>query len=556
MSAIRNFFFVPASSPRWRRLLPFALVALGIVFVLLAIPPAWEYTNSAAFCGTTCHTMPPEYNLYLVSPHARVPCVDCHIGRDLLAVQFFRKSGHIRLVLATALDNYHYPIQTGEMRPARDTCEHCHFPEKFSDDSLRVINGFETDRENTPYSTYLLMHTGGGSEREGLGRGIHWHVEQEITYIATDSREQEIPWVRVANADGTYTDYNAVNSPIDTENLDQYETHEMDCLACHNRIAHLIETPTDLVNSALSQGDLSTEIPFIRSRAVELLAGAYASNEAAHEAIDTLEQYYSEYYPEFYEAGSEQVAEAIDLLKTLYDNNNYPEQMLDWETHPNNIGHLETPGCFRCHDGQHFSESGEVIRLECNLCHSIPVVTRPGDIEPMIPLSTGLEPASHLDSTWISRHHDEFDASCANCHTTGNAGGTDDSSFCANSGCHGTEWRFAGFNAPGMATMLGIYQVELEPLLQDFEGDPTYAVLEPLFAQQCAGCHGATPSKGLRVTDYASLLAGSESGPVIVPGAPEESQIVQVLSDGHFAQFTDHQMDLLRQWISDGVPAE
>ena len=538
----------------WISFLSLVLVGLILVITLVTVPPVWEYTNSPAFCGTTCHTMPPEYSTYLVSPHARTLCVDCHIGRDLLIVQAARKAGHMRLLADTVLQNYELPIRTSEMRPARETCEMCHFPEKFSDDSLRVIHSFDNNRTNDPYSIYLLMHTGGGSQREGLGRGIHWHVENRITYIALDKEEQEIPWVRVETSDGQTVDYNAVNSPVDTENLGQYEMHEMDCITCHNRISHLVKTPTRAVDQALFQGDISSDIPFIRTRAVELLSATYGSVADAEQAFASLDEYYRDNYAEFYAEGQQQVLDAIALLEVLYQDSNYPDQNLNWSTHPNNIGHRDSPGCFRCHDGQHFSTDGQVVRLECNLCHSIPQVVRPGELEPVLPITTGIEPVSHLDSTWISRHHTVFDATCANCHTTSNPGGVDDQSFCSNSGCHGVNWRYAGFDAPGIATMLGIYQVEPVPLLEEFDGNPTYEILQPFFTQECGGCHGPVPSKGLRLTDYASLMAGSESGPVVVPGAPEESSMLEVLAQGHFARPTDHQIDLLTTWIANGAP--
>lgn len=551
MWRLRRLIFGPEGSSIKRRLyLPLAVG--GLVVTLLAIPPIWEYTNTPGFCGTTCHTMPPEYNAYLISPHARVPCVDCHIGRDLLLVQFMRKIGHIRLVAATVLDTYELPIQTSSMRPARETCELCHFPEVFSDDSLRVINSYSSNRTNDPSTTYLLMHTGGGSERQGLAKGIHWHVESQISFIALDREEQEIPWVRVESPDGTVTDYNAINSPIDTTDLSQYNLREMDCIVCHNRIAHLIEPPEELVDAAIANNDIPVDLPFIRSRAVDLLSASYTVSEDAVQAMASLDQYYLENYAASYDKA--EIDRVVSQLQTLYAENSYPDQLLDWQTHPNNVGHKDWPGCFRCHDGQHFSADGEVIRMECNLCHSIPLVTGPGDIEPELPLTTGVEPASHLDSTWIARHHNVYDATCANCHTTSNPGGTDNSSFCSNSACHGTTWRFAGFDAPGLATMLGIYQVEPEPILEDFDGQPTYAVLQPLFTQVCGGCHGSVPSKELRLTDYDSLLAGSIDGPVIVPGQPEASQMIQVLTDGHFAVLSDHQMQLLTQWIADGAP--
>lgn len=553
MWRIRPLLFPsPNGSARNKLILPLAIG--GLILILLAIPPIWEYTNTASFCGTTCHTMPPEYNTYLVSPHARVPCVDCHIGRDLIAVQFTRKIGHLRLVAATILDNYELPIRTSEMRPARETCEVCHFPETFADDSLRVINSFSDDRTNDPYTIYLLMHTGGGNQRTGLAKGIHWHVQSRISYIPLDRDEQEIPWVRVENPDGTVTDYNAVNSPIDTSNLEQYEMHEMDCIACHNRIAHLIDSPSNLVDAALADNSISRDLPFIRNRAVELLSATYHLPEDALTAMASLDQYYRQYYSDSY--NREEVSNVITELEQLYTDNNYPDKKLDWRTHPNNVGHRDWPGCFRCHDGQHFSTDGKVIRLECNLCHSIPLVTQPGEIEPKLALASGIEPASHLDSTWITRHHNVFDASCSNCHETSNPGGTDNSSFCSNSACHGVNWRYAGFNAPGLAAMLGIYQVQPEPILEDFNGQPTYAILQPLFVQECGGCHGPVPSKDLRLTDYASLMAGASDGPVITPGNPDESRMLQVLTAGHFATLSDHQMELLKQWITDGAPEQ
>jgi mono/diheme cytochrome c family protein len=154
----------------------------------------------------------------------------------------------------------------------------------------------------------------------------------------------------------------------------------------------------------------------------------------------------------------------------------------------------------------------------------------------------------------MTKHSTAFDASCANCHNVKNPGGTDDSSFCSNSQCHGVQWRYAGFNAPGLATVLGIYQVQPEPLLENFTGKPTYQVLQPLFLQQCGGCHGPVPTKGLKLIDYAGAMTGSSAGPVIVSGDPDNSKIIQVLTKGHFAKLTAHQMELLRQWIADKAP--
>ncbi len=554
---IRSFFFPSGDHPRLRRYGPILFVFAVPVVLLLAIPPAWEYTNTAEFCGTVCHTMPPEYSTYLVSPHARVPCVDCHIGRDWIAEQALRKTEHVTLLYKTITGDYEYPILVSSMRPARETCERCHYPQKFSDDSLRITYRYDDSEDNLPYQLYLLMHTGGGSQREGLGRGIHWHIENKMEYITTDpEHHQEIPWMRVLYPDGTTDEYIALDATIDTANLDQYTLHEMDCITCHNRISHLIPSPRTVVDTALRRGDLPVDLPYIRARAVEALT--LTDDAAFEEALAGLETFYQEEYPDLYAERRAEVDGAIALIAQLYADNTYSEQMLNWETHPNNIGHRDSPGCFRCHGGQHFNAAGEAVRLECNLCHSIPQIVRPGVIEPLLPLVTGLEPRSHLDTTWIAQHHVALDETCANCHTLENPGGTTDTSFCSNSGCHGVDWRYAGFDAPALAAALGLDQgpetppVEMPPLA---EGEMiTYQQLQPVLEQACGQCHGAAPIKGLRVTDYESLLAGGESGPALVPGSPDESLLLTVLEGGHFAKLTDEQMALLEAWIAAGAP--
>ncbi|HEX3052290.1 MAG TPA: NapC/NirT family cytochrome c [Aggregatilineaceae bacterium] len=552
LKRIRNFFFPPAGSSFKRRALPLAIL-FGVPFVCaVSAIPTWEYTNSPSFCGTTCHTMPPEYQTYQVSPHARVPCVDCHIGRGSFFTQIYRKTGHMKLLFDTVTGNYEFPIRTETMRPARDTCELCHFPEKFSDDSLRVNEHFTGGEESRPYSVYLLMHTGGGSQREGLSRGIHWHIENEIEYIATGEFEQEIPWVQVKE-DGKTTVYVSVDSTIDENNLDQYTPREMDCISCHNRIAHLIPNPTGEIDTALYQGDLSPDIPYIRERAIELLSKTYDSSGEAKEAFETLDSYYQENYPDFYAENQDKIAGAIQLLIRLHGEIQYPEQELDWTTHPNNIGHRSAPGCFRCHDGKHFSSDGEMIRLECNLCHSIPLVVKPGDVEPQMALATGLEPTNHLLTTWISQHSVEYDNTCANCHTTTEPGGVSDVSFCSNSVCHGVDWQYADFEA----SLKMVSQLEDEDAIAIQEDRAlSYQTIQPILEERCARCHDEKATRGLNVTDYQSLMAGSEDGPVIVPGSVDESLIIQTLQAGHFGQLTDGEMELLKQWIEAGAPEE
>ncbi|MGD8864480.1 MAG: NapC/NirT family cytochrome c, partial [Anaerolineales bacterium] len=182
-SMLKSFFFPPTNAPLSRRALPYATLGVVTLLFLIAAAYGWEYTNSPEFCGTACHTMPPQFNAYLTSPHARVDCVECHIGRGFIATRITRKAGDIKHIVATTFNTYEFPITAKSLRPARETCEQCHFPEKFSSDTLVEIKSFETNEDNTPISTFMTVKTGGGSERQGLGRGIHWHIENPIFYF-------------------------------------------------------------------------------------------------------------------------------------------------------------------------------------------------------------------------------------------------------------------------------------------------------------------------------------------------------------------------------------
>ena len=290
--ALRNFFFPPAGSPWWLRLLPYAVLGVLTFFVLVGSVYAWDYTNSPQFCGESCHTMPPEYTAYLLSPHAEVDCVECHIGRGFFATRVSRKAGDLEHVFDTTFHNYEFPIRAKKMRPASETCEKCHSPQKFSDDSLREIRRFDDDLNNTALSTFLVLKTGGGTAREGLGRGIHWHIENPVHYYATDELDQEIPYVRVTNEDGTTTEFVDITANLDTSAIAEEDLKQMDCITCHNRITHLILTPENTVDQMMSRGQVSSAIPEIRAKAVEVYGGTYPTVEAGQQALAGLKDYY------------------------------------------------------------------------------------------------------------------------------------------------------------------------------------------------------------------------------------------------------------------------
>ncbi|GMR09287.1 MAG: hypothetical protein BMS9Abin28_0105 [Anaerolineae bacterium] len=554
---MRNFFLPPEGSPLWVRLLPFAVLGVLTLVVLVSGLYAWDYTNSPQFCGTACHTMPPEFTSYLTSPHARIDCVECHIGRGFVATRITRKAGDIGHIVSLVLEDYEFPIHAKSLRPARETCERCHSPEKFSDDSLREIKRFIPDEDNTPTSTYLTMKTGGGTARAGLGRGIHWHIENDIRYLALDPREQEIPYVAVFNEDGSVTEYVDTESGLVPETVDPSYLRQMDCITCHNRITHLIPQPVDTVDELMSRGAISPDIPEIRRKAVEVYHLDYPDLEAAQAGIAELADYYESNHPEFFAANEPLVAAAIGALQEAYLSSVFPKQKADWTSHADNVGHINSPGCFRCHDGKHLNAKQESIRLECNLCHSIPVVAGPSDFVAKIEISRGPEPGSHLNPNWIGLHRDVFDPSCSNCHTTDDPGGTSDTSFCSNSACHGIAWVYAGFDAPSLRDVLRsqldlvITETELEDLTLSYDG-----AIGPLLEARCGACHGDDGLQGLNVTTYKKLMQGGASGLAILPGDPEGSPLVlrQSGDEAHFGQLAADELDLVIEWIAAGAP--
>lgn len=442
---------------RWKLALA-ALGGLGLVGAIVFVigVTVWEYTNSTAFCGTTCHTMPPEYVAYQQSPHARVSCVDCHLGQESVLRAIPRKAMEVRHVVFAVTQDYEVPIYVRSMRPARDTCEQCHDPEKSSLDSLKRITTFGPDIDNTERYTYLTLKTGGGAEREGEGRGIHWHTTNEVWFLANDELKQDIPYVKEVGLDGSIVEYFDLESGITPEMVAERadEMRRMDCIDCHNRVSHLFQTPENAIDEALANGLIDASLPYIKVRSQLVLTSHSGTAEDGLANIALLEAWYRNNWPDVYEEKQASIKQAVNELQRIFTEIYFPDMGVGWITHPDNVGHRDFPGCFRCHDGKHTSPAGQTIRLECNICHTIPRVSGPGLPAPIISVAPANEPASHRDSNWLARHRQEFDDTCAGCHSTFNRGGADDSSFCANSACHGVEWKWAGLDAPGLREIL------------------------------------------------------------------------------------------------------
>ena len=446
--SIWSRFWSAVSASKW---LLAGTVAAGLLILFglfLGGVAAFDWSESTAFCSL-CHVMKPEYTAYKNSPHARVDCGTCHVGPGPIpAVQAKLASARYLWEYPTGAYPKPIPSPITSLRPVEVVCEQCHWPEKFYEDRLLTISHYAQDEANSLTQIKLLLKTGGGPQNAGLGRGIHWHIENPVYYIATDKERQDIPWVQVT-FNGKTTEYLSTDSKLTPEQIASAPKRKMDCVDCHNRATHIFQQPGEALDAALAAGTIPANLPFIKREGANVLEKTYATEAEAAKAIAAVEDFYRTQYPAVYTNRKADVQNAVAQLQDIFDRTQFPFMKVTWETHPTNIGHTDFAGCFRCHDGKHLSNDNQAIRLECNICHSIPQVIVPGKTTATLPLTTGIEPDSHKSTTWLSEHRTRFDTTCANCHTTKNAGGSDNSSFCSNSACHGTDWKFAGLNAPG-----------------------------------------------------------------------------------------------------------
>lgn len=374
---IANYPVLDLNDPSRRRSF---LVFLVLSFVFLFMTAfgsyrAYEYTESVTFCGQACHAvMKPEFTAYNASPHARVRCVECHVGGG--AEWYVRsKFSGMRQLYGVVTNNFNRPIQTPvhNMRSANETCQKCHWSEKFHGDELRVFNHYGYDEKNSLNQTRMLIKVGGGSSDGGQVGGIHWHmnIANEITYISTDDKRQSIPWIRMKGADGKLIEFVTKDSSLTSVQIDDAPKRKMDCIDCHNRPTHIYLSPNQAVDDSLSANRLDITLPFVKMKAVEVLSRSYENNdEAVNNIASDMNAYYRENYPDIYTRRSESIKAAVAEIQRIYQTYFFPEMKTNWATHANNIGHYTAQGCFRCHDGQHFSKEGNVIRNECSICHT------------------------------------------------------------------------------------------------------------------------------------------------------------------------------------------
>ncbi|HEY3311601.1 MAG TPA: NapC/NirT family cytochrome c [Anaerolineales bacterium] len=414
---------------------------LGLLIVGLAIVAGgvqgYLYTESTEFCGTTCHSMYPQYERYQFSAHSKVECAKCHVGAGLQPFIQSKIDGTRQLV-ATIFDNYSRPIKSPvhNLRPARETCETCHSPATFKDNIAKTIRHYANDEANTLEQTTLVLKMGGWKSSTGISKGIHWHISSEVNYIALDDQRQVIGWVGIRQPDGSMKEFYARDligmgqTNFVEEARKKGEVRRLDCIDCHNRAAHYIPYPEQEVDNAITDGLISSSVPFVRQKAVEILSASYKTEADAFAAIDEL----GATFKNDPKISGETVDQATRTLKALYTQTNFPDMNLDYRTNPNNARHTPTLGCFRCHDGKHVTLGAdgkqETISVECNLCHTVPIVGKGSEMLVEAPVIIGDVPDSHTDFRWTIEHRSitaDQKTGCYQCH--GQA-------FCNNGACH------------------------------------------------------------------------------------------------------------------------
>jgi nitrate/TMAO reductase-like tetraheme cytochrome c subunit len=426
-------------------------VGLGLAVVGAAGIAGWEYTNSDEFCAVMCHSVHPEESIaHTQAAHARVRCVECHMGRNSTLKLIAMKPTHFK-ELWGMIAGYERPLHASGMRPAREACESCHWPEAVHDDKVSVHKRYGTDAKSTEIDYRLMLHTSANVERAQPWKvtGIHWHIANDVQYKTTDVQGREIPWIQVTKPDGTKVTYVDAATKLSAAELGQLEPRRMECFNCHNQVGHPFPNPAYKVDQAIAEERISRDIPGVKGRAVALIdaadaisgprderAAAIAKLVAEHAAKNPVPADFKEKDAQF-----QKEMKAI-LLEATFD-----EKGFSWKSFPNHAQHADSPGCFRCHSGRHVNEQGEAIRLQCTLCHDLPQVRLEGGggSVPSLIVAGVTPPASHNEPNFMHDHRFKLDDTCAMCHGKiefGREGG----SFCSNPACHGRAWPGVNLN--------------------------------------------------------------------------------------------------------------
>ncbi len=467
--------------PRLRRLVHRPRSRRGFFALLLVVAgfaavaafgtiTAVNWTDTADFCGR-CHQMGPELAAYQAGPHRDVPCAECHVEPGIAGWVKAKINGTRQLIeVLTGL--YPKPVPPPDhanLPPPTETCLTCHSLGRLATTTVLTRTQFTTDEANTRQFVALMVRPAGGDPTD-VERSVHWHVLRDVQYGAADPNARTIDWVRITQSDGTVEEFVASDKVTvpddvtpDVQHLQATETaRRMNCLDCHNRVGHPLPIPRQELDQAMSEGTIDPTLPSIKSEALSILLSGYPSLAAADAAAAGLRDFYQLRYPAVAQQKGGAIDRAIKEVQLIYRLSATPAMKVTALTYPDNLGHTDFTGCFRCHDGAHFKVvdgkvTSETIPFKCDTCHTFP------QIGGVTSLPMGQPPVSHADGLWVFDHknvatsQDPGGTTCGTCHAK---------DYCVN--CHQT----------------GAVQVSHDDMLTNHA-----KVTQQVGAAACAYCH-------------------------------------------------------------------
>ena len=416
------------------------LAGLGGVSVFTGVSLI-HWTETPDFCGR-CHTMAPELQAYEAGPHSDVTCGECHVEPGITGWVKAKFNGTRQLV-QIVLGTFPEPIPPPDhdhLPSAEDTCAKCHDVGRDALAVLKTRTQFAEDEANTRQFVGLLIRPGGG-DVFNVDRSVHWHVLRTVTYRSEDPRRNTIDYVAAITPSGELEEFIAQDKITMAEDIQPDidalratgEEHTMTCYDCHNRIGHAIPNPRNEVDYKLSTGQMDATLPYVKREAMRVLWAGFPDDATADAAADRLVDFYETNYPGVAQSKAAQIATAVDQIKVLYRLTSTPEMRVSARTYPDHLGHMDFPGCFRCHDGGHYLVKDGVVTNRaipstCDVCHTFPQL---GPAVASLPL--GEPPSTHDDGLWVFNHKgvttdlDPGGTSCGECHAR---------DYCVN--CHAT----------------------------------------------------------------------------------------------------------------------
>lgn len=354
------------------------LSVVNLTVFSLVIYEAYHFTESDFFCGAICHTvMAPEYTAYQRSSHAKVKCVSCHIGSGAEWYVKAKLSG-LRQVKAVIDGSYSTPIPAPveHLRPAQDTCQECHWPEKFHGKKVKKFIAFTNDDQLHPEEQDIALHIGGRNPITEKFEGIHWHVSNhvKIVYESLNEKRTAIGTIKVSRPSGVTEEYR-IDGVEAEDGVKNWRT--MDCVDCHNRPTHVYDDFEEKVDFGLFSKKIDPSIEGIREDSLTVLQKNYISRDEAKEQIveDLLSLQAARSGADFVAEHEHEIIRSGDYLLEVYLANIWPKMKVTWGTYKSHLGHKfeeDGYGCFRCHDEEHETDFGKVMSQSCDLCHDEP----------------------------------------------------------------------------------------------------------------------------------------------------------------------------------------